>query len=416
MTHTPRRDGWSPALQRNFLELLAEGGVVRAAAAACGMSARAAYALRLSPRGAAFRIGWDAALLVARARLADALMERAIEGQADIITREGDVATRHRHDNRLGLAMLARLDRLAECDQPAGSDAALARIVAQDFAAFLDLVDPAPALPAPLPADPALSAPAPADAIDRDAPAMLPAVDAGPGAAALALFLAVRQPLIPCELRPETGLDEADDEDLPHADPPPPSADEALGRLQGVWREDGIWRTDFPPPPGYDGDEEGAYGDPGYSRDLTVREAAAQDALHAAALAPAIAATAAARDAHFGFRPPRRPRCRAAASRRAPAALDHAPVPPRAETPTEVVARYIADWDAREAAQAAEAAAAAPTSAIVTPSEPAAPPAPAPEPIVYPAQSDVQTHFPVYPDPGPVRRHPLCARAPWYAY
>lgn len=416
MTHTPRRDGWSPALQRNFLELLAEGGVVRAAAAACGMSARAAYALRLSPRGAAFRIGWDAALLVARARLADALMERAIEGQADIVTREGDVATRHRHDNRLGLAMLARLDRLAECDQPAGSDAALARIVAQDFAAFLDLVDPAPALPAPLATDTIAADPASAGPAAPDAPAAAAALadEAGPGPAALALFLAVRQPLTPCELRPETGLDEADDDDLAQADPPPPSADEALGRLQGVWREDGIWRTDFPPPPGYDGDEEGEYGDPGYSRDLTPREAAAQDALHAAALAPAIAATAAARDAHFGFRPPRRPRDRAASSRRALPAFDPA-VLPRKETPNEAVARFIAEWEAKAADQPADPAAA---PAIVPPPEPPAPPAlaPAPEPITYPGTSDVQTFFPVHPDPGPVRRHPLCARAPWYAY
>src|SRR3546814_7739239 len=48
---------------------------------------------------------------------------------------------RHRHDTRLAMWMLSRLDRMAD-SPPQGSDAALARVVAQDFAAYLDMLCP----------------------------------------------------------------------------------------------------------------------------------------------------------------------------------------------------------------------------------------------------------------------------------
>ena len=77
-----------PARQRIFLETLAATGVVRAACEAVELSPRSAYNLRIRADGAAFRLGWDAAILIARARLADDLLARAIEGQQDVITRD----------------------------------------------------------------------------------------------------------------------------------------------------------------------------------------------------------------------------------------------------------------------------------------------------------------------------------------
>ena len=62
-----RADGWSPARQRRFLETLAATGVIRLACEAVRITARSAYNLRIRQDGAAFRLGWDAAILIARA-------------------------------------------------------------------------------------------------------------------------------------------------------------------------------------------------------------------------------------------------------------------------------------------------------------------------------------------------------------
>ncbi|MCB4862481.1 hypothetical protein K7W03_23090, partial [Sphingobium sp. PNB] len=138
-----RADGWSPARQRAFLETLAATGIILSACEAAHISPRSAYALRIRRDGAAFRLGWDAAILIARARLADDLLARALTGHEEVIRKDMDAGeiTRHRHDNRLAMSMLSRLDRMAD-SPPQGSDAALARVVAQDFAAYLDMLCP----------------------------------------------------------------------------------------------------------------------------------------------------------------------------------------------------------------------------------------------------------------------------------
>ena len=138
--HTPRHDGWNPARQRAFLEQLAASGLVRSACAEVEMSREAAYKLRHRREGAAFALGWDAALLLARCQLADTLMERAIDGQTDILTRDDDAGERrrHRHDNRLAMSVLGRLDRFADGASVAATDALL---IAGDWEAFLDLID-----------------------------------------------------------------------------------------------------------------------------------------------------------------------------------------------------------------------------------------------------------------------------------
>lgn len=226
-TTTHRHDGWTPERQRTFLETLAVDGMVRRACAAAEMSHEAAYNLRHRAEGMAFRLGWDAALLLARTRLADTLMERAIDGQEDVITRDPDahVRTRHRHDNRLALSLLARLDRFADDGHAAHGDA---RLIAGDWAAFLDLV---------------------AD---------------GHGDSAVALFLAARRPEAadenaggPCQLR---GGGEGE-----------PDAAYPLS----VWRDDelGTFRTNFPPAPDFTGDQWGKFAiDWDYERGLTVEE------------------------------------------------------------------------------------------------------------------------------------------------
>ncbi|WBX83858.1 hypothetical protein [Sphingosinicella microcystinivorans] len=135
---TPRHDGWTPERRRVFLESLAECGVVQDACRAAGMSPASAYALRQRKSGALFALGWAAALRHARERLADELLSRALHGCTERIEKDGEVvATRHRFDNRLSMAVLTRLDREAEkCDGHSGAVTA----VAEDFEALLDCV------------------------------------------------------------------------------------------------------------------------------------------------------------------------------------------------------------------------------------------------------------------------------------
>ncbi len=75
-----RIDGWTPEKQRLFCETLADCGLVRDAAAAVGMSPQSACALRRRAEGRAFGLAWNAALYLARHRLMDLAIARAIEG------------------------------------------------------------------------------------------------------------------------------------------------------------------------------------------------------------------------------------------------------------------------------------------------------------------------------------------------
>ncbi|MGS1017090.1 hypothetical protein [Allosphingosinicella humi] len=133
----PRHDGWTPARERQFCETLADCGVVADACRACGMSRDAAYAYRRRAAGRAFALAWDAALLLARSRVSDDVMSRAVHGVIDRVYRDGElVAERHRYDNRLTMAVLSRLDRQAE---GFGENAPVVRAIAQEYDRFLDV-------------------------------------------------------------------------------------------------------------------------------------------------------------------------------------------------------------------------------------------------------------------------------------
>ena len=108
-----RHDGWTGEKMAIFCETLAETAVVAEACDAAGMGISGAYAARR--RNPVFAAAWDAALTIARERLADTLLARSMEGNIEQIWRDGEVVgERHLLDNRLGLAILRRLDRLAE--------------------------------------------------------------------------------------------------------------------------------------------------------------------------------------------------------------------------------------------------------------------------------------------------------------
>ena len=96
-----------------FLHILATSGNVRRACEVVGVSPQSAYVHKR--RDAAFAHGWAAALLLARDAAEEVLAERALHGVRETIFYRGEaVGSRVRHDPRLLLAHLARLDRHAE--------------------------------------------------------------------------------------------------------------------------------------------------------------------------------------------------------------------------------------------------------------------------------------------------------------
>jgi hypothetical protein len=269
---------WTPAQMRAFLEALAESGLISAACESVGKSRRSAYNLRYRMEGRAFAMGWDAALLVARACLADTLMERALVGYTTTSQRDADsgTVTTQRLDNRCAMGMLQRLDRMTGLGAApeAGSDAALARIIAQDFWHFLELVE-----------------------------------KGGQGSEA-ALFVAARSPAPDdldapdCELTDEFGesiIDE-DARDTGWGEEPSP---EERAEYMRVWRDAHTrqFRTSFPPPLDFFGKENGTFGDHTYSRSLNEDEQNAQEQMMIQLAKPLRTAGELARKRWFGFGP-----------------------------------------------------------------------------------------------------------------
>jgi hypothetical protein len=132
---------WTPALQRRFLEALSETGSVQTACKDVSMSRRAAYNLRNRYEGRAFSIGWDAANFIARAAVADTLMDMVLHGQKTTIIREEDgCSMRKFHSPHLSMALLTRLDRQAEAVR-SGDHADITHQVARNFEYFLDFLE-----------------------------------------------------------------------------------------------------------------------------------------------------------------------------------------------------------------------------------------------------------------------------------
>jgi hypothetical protein len=107
----PRYDGWTEEKQRRFIEVLADTGIVSAAAKAVGMSRESANRLRRSPDGAAFSRAWDAARHHSGSVLEDIAFERAIEGvEHNVYDETGEVVcTKRVYNDRLLTFLLGAL-------------------------------------------------------------------------------------------------------------------------------------------------------------------------------------------------------------------------------------------------------------------------------------------------------------------
>ena len=271
---------WTPALQADFLGHLAATGSVTLAAKQVGMSPRAAHDLRHRADGAALAIGWAAAVLIARARLEDAMLDRALFGVEESWERTIDAdagtqrVTRRRHHGQTGLAMLARLDRMVAT--PADRlDARLAQLAASDWASFLDLFAHAD------------FATAMADLIEQWFAARVAAPDR------LAQIVGVMP------IASEVAQISADSDDGLAYEADAAKEAEALD----MWWDDNHdrWVTNFPPPPGFAGEADGEFGDDDYWRTLADAEQARMDGHEALKIAARLIASEARRREYFNL-------------------------------------------------------------------------------------------------------------------
>lgn len=292
---TGRHDGWTPDRQRTFVEGIAGGDTVEQACRRVALTVSSAYALRRRANGAAFALAWDGARLLAREALADTLLTRALEGQEETITRaDGSTVTRYRHDNRLAQHMLHRLDRFADAAS-ASAHGTAARLVAGEFDAFLDLLG---THAAPARAGLFLGTRLAPDTLDGEntAHADLAPVLALARADRYLRTRAAHAAEVPVADLDPAGRAQWSAEQWTRAEaaglvalaPPPPPAQSACepplpplrpdlpdyvspaDRPDPVWWCDDAdaWRTRFPPPDFFMGEEDGEWGDPDYQREL----------------------------------------------------------------------------------------------------------------------------------------------------
>ncbi|MFC3101187.1 hypothetical protein [Altererythrobacter lauratis] len=103
-----RRNEWTRGKMVTFLRELAATQSVSHAARAVGMSRASAYALRNRLKKTPFDLGWEVALEMGFGQLAQAVMDRALNGVEEQRFYHGElVGTVRRFDNRLAQWVLA---------------------------------------------------------------------------------------------------------------------------------------------------------------------------------------------------------------------------------------------------------------------------------------------------------------------
>ncbi len=121
----PRRDGWTPEVQRRFLDALAISGSPVQAAAAAGRSMQSAYKLRARPAGAAFRDGWAAAVTSCMTQVREQALERAFHERIEPILKNGrKVGERKVFDTGMLLTLMRLYDAPAFHAERARAEAA----------------------------------------------------------------------------------------------------------------------------------------------------------------------------------------------------------------------------------------------------------------------------------------------------
>ena len=250
-----------------FCALLAETGIVTDACHAVGKSTTSAYSARR--RNPLFDAAWEEALSLARNRLADALLERSLSGSVEKFYRDGELVGEKRViDNKLGMAILRRLDRMAETGLALHSNLPAARQRAVPNAPDWDL--------------------------------MLSALRSGDEDMMAEAMVQVRA------LEGE-GHEVGEVGDPPNRPPSAVTIEEEDEDPERCWwdEEEECWMTDFPPPPGFEGHQDGRWGDEDYKRECTADEAKRLRAARDCELAEERSEDEALRDSWFAQLPNR---------------------------------------------------------------------------------------------------------------
>ena len=142
-TDLQRHDGWTPQRQAAFLRELSATHNVSAAARAVGMSRQSAYQLRARLKGTPFDKGWEAAFAARFDVLAEAALDRALNGVEVPHYYNGElVGTSRRYDERLTLALLAMRNALVR--RPRHDAYPEAAFAVDEVAALADRVEQGP--------------------------------------------------------------------------------------------------------------------------------------------------------------------------------------------------------------------------------------------------------------------------------
>ena len=227
-----RSDGLTPAKQREYVEALADCGIVRVAAARVGVSEQAINRLRRRADAGPFNLACEAARRFGARHLHSIAWERAIEGTIRGHYYHGELKSEERvYDNRLLVYLLGKTEHLL--DEPDE-----ARAVAENWEPFVEAM--------------------------------------------------------------EQGLPPPGEENEENEESDPRDKDGLLKDIY-VWEQpDGNW-TSFPPPAGFDGEEQGRFGSAGYQRTLSEYEEEAMEAGQAEHRAAMMAVEIVRRDRFFGF-------------------------------------------------------------------------------------------------------------------
>lgn len=103
----PRSDGWTPEVQRAFIDALADTGLVSAAAQSVNMSVQSCYRLRRAAGSESFAAAWHAALAAAAERVLDIAFERAIQGEDVPVFKDGKrVGAVTRYNDRMAMFII----------------------------------------------------------------------------------------------------------------------------------------------------------------------------------------------------------------------------------------------------------------------------------------------------------------------
>jgi hypothetical protein len=130
---------WTRARMAEFLRLLAATHSVSAAARAVEMSRQSAYRLRARLKGEPFDVAWQCALRRQYDALADAALDRAINGVEVPHFHKGElVHVSRRFDERLTVALLALRDRFTALPPPRYGEQEL--LPPDDFEALVERV------------------------------------------------------------------------------------------------------------------------------------------------------------------------------------------------------------------------------------------------------------------------------------